>query len=426
MKKKLKSVLKEVLDEINPKEEDLDYMGDSLKEFLFKINSRIKKFKIDADVFVGGSFAKGTLIKKDFYDIDLFLRFGKKHSEENFKTLIKKILRFIGKVSLIHGSRDYFKIRGNSFFFFELVPVKRIRNPREARNITDLSYSHVNYIKKKVKNKNILDEIKLAKAFCYATKTYGAESYVRGFSGYALELLIYYYGSFEKFLRELSKKREGKLVIDIEKDYRKGNVLLDINSSKLDSPVILIDPTFKTRNVLAALSEETFRIFQKNARGFLKNPSKNYFRRKKINFEKNEDGAKKRNLEFLRIKINTKRERGDVAGAKLLKFFNFLGFELKKYFDIKKKDFEYEVNDFGEGYFILKKKEKIIYKGPKLEDKKNVLKFKEKHKRTFSDKKRIYSEKKINFSARKFLENWTKNNKRKIREMSIKKIEINS
>ena len=47
---------------------------------------------------------------------------------------------------------------------------------------------------------------------------------------------------------------------------------MDLNSSKLNSPIIPIDPTYKQRNVLAALSKETFEMFQKSCKEFLENP----------------------------------------------------------------------------------------------------------------------------------------------------------
>ena len=49
-------------------------------------------------------------------------------------------------------------------FFIELIQLEN-KNPKEHENITDLSYLHVKYINRRVKKKNILDEIKIAKAF---------------------------------------------------------------------------------------------------------------------------------------------------------------------------------------------------------------------------------------------------------------------
>ena len=46
------------------------------------LKKRLKILNIDAEVFVGGSYAKNTMIKKDSYDIDIFLRFSKDHKEK--------------------------------------------------------------------------------------------------------------------------------------------------------------------------------------------------------------------------------------------------------------------------------------------------------------------------------------------------------
>ncbi len=260
-RRNVNSVLKEVLQRVEPSEEELKIIGDSLHEFLNQLNKRLKALKINAEIFLGGSFAKATIIKKDLYDIDIFVRFDKEHKENELSKLTGRILRGIKNASLIHGSRDYFRVNASKNLVFEIIPVKKIKNPKEAENITDLSYSHVNYIKRKLKNKKLLDEIRLAKAFCHANNCYGAESYIRGFSGYALELLVYHYGSFLKFIRAMSKIKDKK-VIDIEKHYtNKNQVLMDINASKLYSPVILIDPSYKQLNVLAAVYEETFKKF---------------------------------------------------------------------------------------------------------------------------------------------------------------------
>ena len=57
------------------------------------------------------------------------------------------------KITTIHGSRDYFQIKINDRIFFEVVPVKKVSNPKKAENITDLSYFHVKYIRQKVTDK---------------------------------------------------------------------------------------------------------------------------------------------------------------------------------------------------------------------------------------------------------------------------------
>ena len=193
MNKNILKILKEVLEKIDLFPEEMEIIKEKLDGFLEKIKKEIKENSIGAEIFVGGSFAKKTMIKKEKYDIDVFVRFDKKYSDEEMVLVTKNLLKNCEEVLTIHGSRDYFKIKLDENLLIELIPVKKISNSSQAENITDLSYSHVNYINKKIKDKKILQEIKIAKAFCYANNCYGAESYINGFSGYSLELLIYYY-----------------------------------------------------------------------------------------------------------------------------------------------------------------------------------------------------------------------------------------
>ncbi len=419
MKTNLKKIINEVVFELTPPSGEIEFINSELRFFLEKIRRRILKLKIDAEVFVGGSYAKNTLVKGKFYDVDLFLRFGKTYLEKDYFKVAKKILSFVRRKEVVHGSREYFRIPIGKKVFFEVVPVKKIKSPKDAVNITDLSYSHVQYINKKIKKKEVLDGIKLAKVFCKAQKVYGAESYVNGFSGYALELLIYHFGSFEKFLRELVKKRNKKLVIDVEKLYKTGNVLLDMNGSKLDSPIVLVDPTYKARNVLAALSQETFRKFQEGALKFLKNPSKEFFVVKEIDFDSQRASSKKSGDEFLGLEIRTSKQEGDIAGTKLLKFFNHLSSEFERNFKVKEKDFEYSSGKTGRGYFILKSLGEIKFSGPPVKDKKNLLAFKKEHYKTFEKGGKIYAVEKVIKTPREFLKNWLNKNKRKVKEMGI-------
>ncbi|MBU0661790.1 nucleotidyltransferase domain-containing protein, partial [Patescibacteria group bacterium] len=332
--RKMEGVLKQVLERIEPPKEEIKFITEYLKKFVEELKKEIKKQRIAVDIFVGGSFAKKTLIKKDDYDVDVFLRFDKKYGDK-ISELSKKLIG--RKNETIHGSRDYFRIRINPHFLIELIPVIKVKNPKESNNITDLSYSHVKYVNSKIKKDKILDEIKIAKAFCYANNCYGAESYVRGFSGYALELLVYYYRSFAGFLKEV-KKTKGKLVLDIEKNYKnKQEILMDLNSAKLQSPIVLVDPTFKHRNVTAALSEETFERFIKSASKFLKNPSIKSFEKERIDFKKEKETVKKNKRNFILMEIETNKQEGDVAGSKLLKFYKQILEEMRRFFDLKNK-----------------------------------------------------------------------------------------
>ncbi len=424
MSKKVNQILEQALDSVRPSKEDLDLINNSLKDFLKNLEKEIKKNNVLAEPFVGGSFAKQTMIKKNKYDVDIFLRFDKKYSDEEISLKAKKLLKNFKGASIVHGSRDYFNINIAPGFFIELIPVLKVNNPKESKNITDLSCSHVKYIRKKVKNKKLLDEIRLAKAFCYANNCYGAESYIKGFSGYSLELLIYHYGSFLKFIKEISKQK-GKLVIDIEKHFKnKNHVLMDINSSKLQSPIILVDPTYKQRNTMAALSEETLKKFQKACVKFLKNPSIKSFELEKKDLEKIKKQAIKSKSQFILLEAQTNKQEGDVAGSKLLKFYNHLFEEISKVFDLKNKGFNYNQKKSARYFFVVKPKKEIILQGPFIDDKKNVERFKKQHKKVFKKGKHIYCKEKPVQDLKNFIELWKKKNKRKIREMWITGLKV--
>jgi len=413
---KMKKVLKEALCEISPSSKELAEIKKMLHEFLPNLKKRV-----GADVFVGGSFAKGTLIKKERYDIDIFVRF---ESGEELSERVARALKGLVDYEVLKGSRDYFRVRASEKIYFEIVPVKKISRPSQAENVTDLSYFHVKYLKKKIKSKKVLDQIKLAKAFCYANGCYGAESYIKGFSGYSLELLLCYYKTFEKFLKQLSEVKD-KLIIDIEKLYKnKSLVMMDLNSSKLESPIILIDPTFKQRNALACLSEQTFREFQKVAKRFLRNPSLSYFRKKEINYQKIKNQFVKSGCDYVLLKIRTNKPKGDIAGTKLMKFYRHLLKELEKYFEIKKSGFSYDGENSALAYLGAKSKKEIVVQGPFVRDKENLLKFRQAHGETFVKGGRIFAKEKVGFSLGEFLKEWKKKNAKKMRDMSISGLKI--
>ncbi len=403
----MKKLLEKEIKKIRPDSETLNKITKNTNLFIEKLRKNIKKNKIKAEVFLGGSFAKKTLIKKDKYDVDVYIIFKKNPDADKVEKILKNF-----KIKRIHGSRDYFEVLFNKTYF-EVIPILKIVNPEEAENITDLSPFHVYYVKKKIeKNPKLENEILLAKQFCYANDVYGAESYIHGFSGYALELLIIYYRSFERFLKELIKK--DKIVIDSEKHYSgKKKILNELNPDKLDSPIVLIDPTYKHRNALASLSEQTFDKFKQVVKEFLKNPSHKLFEKQEIN-EKNYT---------LIFEVKTNRQEGDIAGSKLKKFFRLFTNKLKKNFDIKDKEFCYNDKKTGKFYYKLKKKKNIIIEGPPINLVDNVKKFKKQHKNCYIKNHTVYAKEKP-LNKKEFIKQFKKNNKTRMKEMGITSLKL--
>ncbi len=418
-------ILKNVLEKIEPSKEELNSIKNFVKDFM----DNLKKKKINAEVFIGGSFAKGTMVKKGLYDADIFMRFDEEYIGKDISKITEKIIRQVikkEKISVIHGSRDYFKIEPeDSDFFIELIPVMKVKKPKDAENITDLSYFHVNYIRKRLKTEKMLDEVRLAKAFCHANKCYGAESYISGFSGYAIELLIYYYKNFLNFIRAMTKIKDRE-IIDIEKLYRnRHDVEINMNSAKMISPIILIDPTYRERNALAALSKETFEQFKERCKKFLKNPSEKFFEIEKIDLEKIKINAKKNKKEFILLKAETDKQKGDVAGSKLIKFYRHLKDEINKSYVIYQDGFDYSEQKDAQFFFVVKDRKEIILRGPDTNDKKeNIKRFRQRHKNIFEKKGKLYAKEKTEKNIKEFIKEWMNKNSDKMNDMHITELRI--
>ena len=405
----LDSLKKKILREIKPsRDEDLKFKN-TVNEFLRKLELSSKELGIKSSFMVGGSFGKGTYLKNSF-DVDVFCRFSLDYDDYNLSNLTKKILDSAGIMYFKQkGSRDYF-----SGFFdfegfkikFELVPNLRINSLKEARNSTDYSPFHVDFLKNKSKNNvDIFDEIRLCKQLFKAKGFYGAESYIGGFSGHSIDILLMYYGSLENFLIEAKKWGE-VTILDVAKHYsNKDEVLENLDDSKF-SNLILVDPILKQRNAARALLPQKyfeFLFFVKNLEKLVLDDFK--IEKKTLSSFKEEVElfSKKFNLNGFIYEFDLKEvESEDVCGSKMLK----LSSKIKDYylnFDFKifKKGFYINfVENKCVFYFLFEKEEFSVYKkvvGPEIfrEDAlrgflKNRCEFFVEDKRICSYEKRIY------------------------------------
>ena len=387
----IQDILKEVKQDIRPSKEEEKELKAKIDKVLKKINSKIK----GAKAILGGSGAKGTWLK-DTYDADLFVLFDyKKYKEktDQLSDILEKTLKKIfPKISRLHGSRDYFQIKKDGFIY-EIVPILNIKKAEKAMNITDVSPLHAAWVKK---HKNLADEIRLTKKFCKASKVYGAESYIGGFSGYICEILTIYYGNFLNLIKKAARWKE-KEIIDIERYHKNKNILDRLNRSKLNSPLIIIDPVQKDRNAAAALRKEKFEKFKKRCKGFLKKPSKDFFIRKQITIEDLKKQARDNYL--LLLEITPKKGKRDVIGSKMIKAFDHIKKSLNSHdFSILKSGWEW--NKKAVFYLIIKKQKlslKKIREGPPIHARPHAQKFKKKYKKTFEKNKKLFAEIKREF-----------------------------
>lgn len=416
------NILKKI--DFSATEEDKKEISKLTKEFVNSINKTIKRNKIKAEVFVGGSFAKGTMAKSENYDVDIFVRFDNKYGEEVSELLQKiiKEMKLSEKTNILHGSRDYIQIEKSPNLTFEIIPTIKVIKAKEAKNTTDLSYFHVKYAKKKI-NSRIAREICIAKQFFKAAKVYGAESYVNGFSGYSVECLIIHYKSFEKMIKAFLTAKE-KIIIDPERQYKKGNLIIEMNESKTKSPIILVDPTFKERNVLAALNQETFLRLQEQLKRFIRNPSMSYFEVKDLDIDELKQESQKKKAEFVTINLRTDKQEGDIAGTKMKKFAKHLIAQIEPQFTVMRDEFDYSLGKTATLYIIAKSKGELERVGPPIRLKEACLKFNKVYPNAKVKSGSLFVKIPIKLSAKDFINNWIKNNQKKIKDMDITEIRV--
>ena len=358
-------VLTQAKKEVIPSKDEERQAFSKLKPIIRKIKDSIPH----ADAILGGSGAKGTWLKT--FDVDVFVMFHyknyEKRSAELSDILGKALSSTFRNVQRLHGSRDYFRITEHELTF-EVIPILKISRAAQARNITDISPLHTTWVRK---HRKLVDEIRLTKQFCKANNLYGAESYIRGFSGYVCEILTIHYGSFRKLLTAAAKWKEAT-VVDVEGHYRKKNVFLEMNKSKLVSPLVVVDPVQHDRNAVAALSPEKFSHFILKAKEFLSAPSLKFFR--EATWSRDELKKKHRGKKIIVVHLTPGEGKDDIVGSRMMKVYEFLEQQVgRHHFEAIYSDWEWN------------------RKGPPLFAKQHVENFRKLHKKVFTKGKRIYA-----------------------------------
>lgn len=386
--------MKLILAAIKPSKEEEKQFSTSANGFLRTLNAVL----VDARAILGGSGAKGTWLSGN-HDVDIFVLFDyKKYADKSgeLSNLLEKYLKKAfpkAKIERLHGSRDYFQLSFKGLMF-EVVPILKISKAEQARNITDISPLHSAWVNKHAAK--VKDDIRSLKQFCKANNLYGAESYIGGFSGYVLEIVTAYYGSFEKVLKASQKWKE-KDVIDPSKFYPTQEMaLFHINTSKLQSPLVVVDPVDKNRNAAAALSHEKFLLFKGLAKKYLQKPAEEFFVKEKITIGSLKEKYKGKGTLAL-VTVTPTPGKEDAVGAKLLKVFEFMKEKLLG-FGLVQGGWVWNRGEDALFYFVVKKKELPeleVRVGPPLKMKEYVEDFKKKNKNTFEEKGRIMAKVKV-------------------------------
>ncbi|QGA54291.1 CCA tRNA nucleotidyltransferase [Sulfolobus sp. E5-1-F] len=295
----------EVLKIIKPTEEDKK----GIEKVLEIIGERLSKL----DFEVEGSFRKGTWLRQDT-DVDIFVFYpkdvGKEYLERNaLNDIISRIKDL--NYTLAYAEHPYVIVNINNIEV-DIVPALRVESGDKAITAVDRTPFHTKYVTSHLDERG-KDEVRLLKRFMKGIGVYGAELKVQGFSGYAAELLIIYYGTFRKVLEGASKWKH-PVKIELAKPMK-----------TFSEPLIIPDPVDPRRNVTAAVSLKNIATFSIAAKYYLKNPSIEFFFPSKKVEEKI-----KGDVLILRLNLNEKSSE-DIIWGQIKRSINKIERALKQY-----------------------------------------------------------------------------------------------
>lgn len=277
-------------------------------------------------VCLGGSYKKDTWLARPEMDIDVYIKFKQDVSKSRFR----KIAIDVGFAAL-KGHSPYLKFSDHPYVEAEIdknilanvVPCYDISRPQEWKSAADRSQFHTKHMAKNL-TKNMKSDVRLLKAFLKANGLYGAQIATNGFSGYASEVLIAHYGSFEKMARGFAHIEPGTVI---------GKA-----ARKFDNMISIMDPIDKNRNLASAISDRNMVRFILACRAFVAKPSADFFDgRRMLQKSKTKSAATYWN-HILTVRFGFKKRAPDVIWGQskktMTKFVNLLerdGFTALRY-----------------------------------------------------------------------------------------------
>ncbi|PIU81299.1 hypothetical protein COS70_04820, partial [Candidatus Micrarchaeota archaeon CG06_land_8_20_14_3_00_50_6] len=322
-------ILKGVLQRIKPSPEEMTEEQRVAKTVTRKLKTALPNH---VEIRLMGSVAKGTHLKGN-KEMDIFLLFPKSFTKHH---MLVSAFHYIRKALAGHrleqhyAEHPYLKCIVDDHGI-DLVPSFKIAHAGELGTAVDRSQLHTKYINRHLSAQQ-KEDVRLLKQFAKALGIYGAELRVEGFSGYLCELLILQYGSFSSAIENAqnwkipvclepvgksetekskietrnhcgselrvpssetrnSSTRRGELfaswrstAIAVENfsNWRNASRRIQKPETNFTSPLVVLDPVDKNRNVAAVVSTTSLARFIFAARMFLEKPNAGMFFRKEI------------------------------------------------------------------------------------------------------------------------------------------------
>ena len=434
---KIKRIIARVLPRLKPNEKDVSsayHIFERVKSFVADCS---KTLSIPSKLVLTGSLAKGTFIKGS-HDIDVFLLIKKDVIiDRNFVNAYADcLINKLDHIQIDYAQHPYLSAELDGWIL-DIVPAYDIKHTKFRKSAVDRTIFHTKYVLTHMTEKQ-KDEVRILKQFLKANNLYGAEIKVEGFPGYLCELMIIRYGSFIDFLKSVLKWKKGE-IIDIEKYYSPKDY--EKLREKFRTPLIVIDPTDKYRNVASALSDGNFKLLKRIVKSFLEHPSSKYFKivKKTKTSILNELKTKYKSKPILYISFDALYENEESNWGKIKRISRILSKKLEE-LSIHVFDYGLYVDSKYHLFFVLSKTKLPLYikfKGPARKRLKlNIWKracelFKEMHEKLgdktvvgdeecYAFRKRSEKERNILINSKHILEELFKDSNLSLRHLTLK------
>jgi tRNA nucleotidyltransferase (CCA-adding enzyme) len=375
-----------VLEKIKPGKDEYEEIFEKYNYVKQVIESILMKHGVNAEVTLQGSIAHDTWLSGD-RDIDVFVLYPKTWSVDKLRSYGFKILleaaEEIGNYDIRYAEHPYVRIYVDNLAF-DVVPGFKIESSDEIRTAVDRTPLHTEYLNRKLNN-YLRDQVRLLKKFMKNIGVYGAEIKTKGFSGYAVELLVVVYGSFRNVLREAARWRHPVYINTLDDKELFKRVIRVLKRKYADSVIYMPDPIDPERNVTAAVSLRSLALFSIAAKCYLENPGIEYFFSEDINYylSKNIDKLlKNRCIILLSIKTDEKLPPETIWGEILR--IGDRGYKILEINDFRPIYWSAWTNERDTGYILYeaetcRKDIPKLYQGPEYWFRERVFGFIRKH-----------------------------------------------
>lgn len=291
---RMRELLHEVIAEIKPPAEERKKTKKVAKRIRRDVKGALKAMDLPHEVEIHGSYSKGTWLSRET-DLDLFVLLKEEVSREYIEKILKKIETSLPYVfRRRYASHPYLRTKIRDIGV-DIVPSLQVG---EQITAVDRTPEHTSYVRNHLEDIE-KDEVRLLKKFLKGISCYGAEIKVGGFSGMACEILV---EELESFFSVLSFFKENdEIFLDPTQSWSQEDAF-----EYFDSQLVVIDPTDRERNLLAALTPKTFSMTQIAAKCFLDNPKREFFFPSSPSFNKRKvkKALKDRAILFIRLHLN--------------------------------------------------------------------------------------------------------------------------